>query len=81
MDDLRQAFVNNLPIIRDNAGLLDSGCCPRPAGIKETHRVPRVPLTRSVSNEEAGEVLQDEAGFPILDEVTARYIFDDLKGT
>lgn len=70
----------NLPIIRDNAGDFGSDCCPRPAGQKELHRAPRVPKTRAVSNEEAGEVLQDEAGFPILDESTGDFIYDDLKG-
>ena len=71
--------MDRLPIIRDVDSVFATPCCDRPAGQKLLHRVPRTPNTRSVSNDEAGDVLQDEAGFPILDELTAKFIFDDLK--
>ena len=71
--------MNNLPRIRDSSSVLTSDCCDRPSGQKELHRVPRVPITRPVTNEASEGVLQDEAGFPILDEITNWYIFDDLK--
>jgi len=71
--------VNNIPVIRDTDGIFGSDCCPRPGGVKELHRVPRTPLTASVTNNEAGEVLQDEAEFPVTDEVTNDFIYDNLK--
>ena len=71
--------MNNLPIIRDPLNHFTTDCTHRQGGTKELHRVARVPLTRSVSNDEDGDVLQDEAGFPILDEQTSNFIYDDLK--
>ena len=71
--------MNNIPIIRDTDAILASDCCPRPDGQKELHRVPRQAITRPISNQSVEEVLQDEAEFPILDEITNHYIFDNWK--
>jgi len=71
--------VNNLPIIRDTLGHFTTDCDNRQSGTKELHRVARIPLTRIVTNDESEDVLQDEAGFPILDEQTNNYTYDDLK--
>jgi hypothetical protein len=71
--------MNNLPIIRDTPPVLASDCCPRPGGEKLLHRVPRTPITRAITNDNPDDVLQDEAGFAILDEVTNNFIYDDLK--
>lgn len=71
--------MNNLPIIRDTDSVLASDCCPRPGGQKLSHRVPRTPVTRTIANDNPDDILQDEAGFPILDEITNNFIYDDLK--
>lgn len=71
--------MNNLPLIRDNLGYLTTPCCDRPAGEKLLHKVPRVPLTRRVTNPESEDILQDEASFAVLDEITNNFIYDDLK--
>lgn len=67
----------DLPIIRDEEHDL-SGCCKRPAGVRDLDRIVRTLPTRTLP---AGDpdVLQDEAGAPILDEVTGRQIYDDLR--
>jgi hypothetical protein len=46
--------------------------------MKRLDKVPRT-LPRRVPSTACEEVLQDEAGFAILDEVTASYIHDNLK--
>lgn len=71
--------MNQLPIIRNVDAVFATPCCDRPDGQKLLHKAPRVPLTRPISNAEAGDVLQDEAGFPILDEITNHFIYDDWR--
>lgn len=66
--------MNNLPTIRDTNAELTSDCCDSPEGIKELHRVPRVPLTRAVSNPGSEDVLQDEDGLAVKDELTNGFI-------
>jgi hypothetical protein len=66
---------NQNPVIRDpNLG----DCCPPAAGMKRLDKVPRT-LSRRRNNTACEEVLQDEAGFAILDEATGSFIHDDLK--
>lgn len=67
-----------LPIIRDEPGDYSGDCCPKPGGQKELHKIHRTPPTR-VRSTVSEDFLQDEAGFPILDEETGQGIFDDLK--
>jgi hypothetical protein len=67
----------NLPIIRDPSHDFSGTCCPKPAGIKRLDKVPRT-LPVRVINTACEPVLQDEAGFAILDEETASFIHDDL---
>lgn len=74
MSDLR-----NLPVIRDLNHEFSGPCCPKPAGIKTLDRVPRT-LPVRVINTACEPVLQDEAGFALLDEETGSFIHDDLKG-
>lgn len=62
----------NNPLIR---GVI--GDCARPT-IKDIELVPRT-LPRPLAPAGDQEVLQDEAGFAILDEITGGFIFDDLK--
>jgi len=64
------------PIIRDPNGTF-SGNCNRPAGIKRLDKVPRT-LPRRVINTACESVLQDEAGFAILNEADGSFIHDDL---
>lgn len=66
----------DLPIIRDDEHDL-SGCCKRPAGLRDLDRIPRTLPTRT---RPAGDqdVLQAEDGAAILDEVTGRQIYDNL---
>jgi hypothetical protein len=51
---------------------------PKPAGLKTLERIPRT-LPARVINTFEEEVLQDEAGFAILDEESGGFIHDDLK--
>lgn len=67
------------PIIRDPNHEFTNPCCPIPAGTKVLDKIPRT-LPRRVINTACEPVLQDEAGFAILDEETASFIHDDLKG-
>lgn len=69
----------NLPVIRDTDGYFSDDCCPPPGGTKELHNVPRSAFSPPVTNSAIDDVLLDEAGIPILDEVTNGLIFDDLK--
>lgn len=71
--------MHRLPIIRDSESDFSGDCCPKFGATKELsgfHRTLPVPSKNSFSE----EVLQDEAGFPILDDQTGGFIFDDLKG-
>jgi len=65
---------NQNPVIRDSA-LGD--CCPKAAGTKRLDKVPRT-LPRRTHSTACESVLQDEAGFAILDEVSGGFIHDDL---
>lgn len=65
------------PKIRDGEGDFSGDDCSRP-GLKELHRIPRT-LPRVPVPDADQDVLQDEAGFAILDEQTAGFIFDDLR--
>lgn len=69
---------SSLPIIRDDENDFSSDCFPKPGGQKELHRIHRTLPTRVVSTA-SEDFLQDEAGFPFLDEQTGLGIFDDLK--
>lgn len=66
-----------LPKIVDDGTL--SHDCECAGGMRELHAYCRtLPVeTRSNATE---DVLQDEDGFPILDEQSAYKIYDDLKG-
>jgi len=66
------------PIIRDIDEEFSGDCCPPKPGIKELHRIHRT-LPKRVLHNSDPDVLQDEAGFPILDEQTGGFIYDDLK--
>lgn len=67
----------DLPIILDPEKDL-SGCCKRPAGLKDLDKVLRTLPTRTLPAGDS-DVLQDEAGAAILDEVTGRQIYDNLR--
>jgi hypothetical protein len=67
------------PIILDPNHEFTNHGCPNPAGIKTLDKVFRT-LPVRVINTACEPVLQDEAGFAILDEVTGSFIHDDLKG-
>ena len=69
--------MNRIPRIQDPEHEL-SRCCRRPAGVKDLDRVPRRLPPWAIHNNDA-EVLQDEAGAPILDETTGNYIYDTLR--
>lgn len=71
--------MHQLPIIRDSEGDL-SGDCHKGSGapVKELHKVHRtLPSPSSSSNSQ--DMLQDEAGFPFIDDETGGFIFDDLR--
>lgn len=55
-----------------------SGDCPTRPSLPQLDRIPRTlpPIIRQIDDP---EVLQDEAGFAILDEITGDFIIDDLK--
>jgi hypothetical protein len=67
----------SLPIIKDPNQELSESCCPPKPGIKELHKIHRMLPRRHLHNSDP-EVLQDEAGLPILDEQTAGFIYDDI---
>ena len=58
-----------------------SGLCVRPGATKELHQVPRQPVLRPITTANPDDVLLDEAGIPILDEVTANFIYDTYPHT
>lgn len=66
--------MSTFPVLRNPPG----GCCPRPAGTKSMTGFCRT-LQRPVVNTAAEDVLQDEAGFAVNDEVTDGFIYDTLK--
>ncbi len=68
--------MHQLPIIRETSDF--SGDCECPGGLKSLNKIHRT-LPSKVRDNSAEEVLQDEAGFPILDDQTGSFIFDDLK--
>lgn len=72
--------MKSFPKILDENGDL-SGPCVRPGATKELHRVHREPVTRPIQTQNPDDVLLDEAGFPILDEVTANFIYDTYPHT
>lgn len=67
----------DLPVISDPERDL-SGCCEKIAGVPQLDRIHRKLPTRTLP---AGDpdVLQDEFGAAILDEVTGTQIYDDLR--
>jgi hypothetical protein len=71
--------VRSFPIIKDPER--DLSCEDCTGGQLLLHRVPRSPITRPITNPGNDEVLQDEAGFPILDEITGNTIFDTYPHT
>lgn len=66
-----------LPIILDPEKDL-SGCCKSPAGLKDLDKVLRTLPSRTLPAGDV-DVLQDESGAAILDEVTGRQIYDNLR--
>ena len=69
---------HTLPKIRDDAGDFASDCCPRPGGAKELHKYHRTLPPRPGADGPL-DVLLDEDGIPILDEITGTTILDDWK--
>lgn len=69
--------ICDLPVIRDEDHDL-SGCCEKIAGVPQLDRIHRTLPARKIPPGDA-EVLQDEFGAAILDEVTGTQIYDDLK--
>ena len=65
----------NHPVIRDEEGDLSRPCFPRGS----TKILPGRTLPPRIIVNETIDVLQDEDGFPILDEVTGSTIIDDLR--
>ena len=63
------------PLIRDTEGDLSRPCFPRGA----TKILPGRTLPARIIVNQTNDVLQDEAGFPILDEVSGATIIDDLR--
>jgi len=63
------------PIHRDPENDLSNPCFPRGS----TKILPGRTLPARIIVNESQDVLQDEFGFPILDEVTGATIIDDLK--
>lgn len=71
--------MRSFPVIKDPGG--DFPCEECPGGQRLLHRVPRSPVTRPITNSGNEDVLLDEAGIPILDEVTSNVIFDSYPHT
>lgn len=71
--------MNSLPRIVDAND--DLSCEECPGGQRLLHRVPRSSVLRPIVSPGNEDVLQDEAGFPILDEVTGNTIFDTYPHT
>jgi hypothetical protein len=65
----------NVPVIRHTSDF--TGRCKTKAGVKVLHRIHRT-LPPFILQNSDPEVLQDEAGAPILDETTDGYIYDTL---
>jgi hypothetical protein len=63
------------PLHRDDEGDLSCPCFPRGA----TKILPGRTLPPRIIVNETIDVLQDEDGFPILDEATGSTIIDDLR--
>jgi len=63
------------PLHRDDEGDLSRPCFPRGS----TKILPGRTLPPRVIVNQTDDVLQDEAGFPFLDEVTGQTIIDDLR--
>jgi len=63
------------PLHRDDEGDLSHPCFPRGA----TKILPGRTLPPRILVNETTDVLQDEDGFPILDEATGSTIIDDLR--
>lgn len=63
------------PLQRDPEGDLSRPCFPRGS----TKILPPRTLPPRIIVNETEDVLQDEDGFPILDEATGATIIDDLK--
>jgi hypothetical protein len=66
------------PVIRDPNHEFTNDCA-KPAGLKRLDKIPRT-LPRRHIDTRCEPVLQDEAGFAILDEVDGSAIHDNLKG-
>jgi hypothetical protein len=67
-----------MSVIRDSEGEFSGPCCPPKPGVKELHRIHRKLPPFSLKNDDL-DVLQDEAGSPILDEQTNGFVYDDLR--
>lgn len=71
--------MNRIPRIQDPQHEL-SGHCHKPKGLKQLDRIPRT-LPPQVFDNEDMDILQDEDGAAVLDEVTANYIYDTFKNS
>lgn len=74
---IRQARVSTRPLIKDSAGEFSGRCRPR-VGIRDLDKIHRELPVITLDNEDE-EVLQDEDGLAVNDEITANFIYDDLK--
>lgn len=70
-------MIPTRPLIKDAEGDF-SGCCPSRPALRDLDKIHRTLPSVILDNNDI-EVLQDEAGFAILDEQTAGFIYDDLK--
>jgi hypothetical protein len=66
-----------LPLILDTAHDL-SGECRKAAGLKQLDRIHRTLPARTTPTSDP-DVLQDEAGFAILDDPAGDFIYDDFR--
>lgn len=69
--------MNRIPRIQDPEHTLSRRCRPN-GGLKDLDRIHRTLPPQVLQNNDV-EVLQDEAGAPILDETTGGYIYDTLR--